>query len=122
VHGAGRRGNLLEREIGNWPGMEGDAMGRKTDWVYIMTNPTHTALYTGVTSNLPRRVWQHRMVSAGGFTAKYHACLLVYFKEVDDAMSAITREKQLKAGSRQRKLALINSRNPAWRDLYEDIR
>jgi putative endonuclease len=87
-----------------------------------MANPTHTALNTGVTSNLPRRVWQHRAGSAGGFTAKYHACLLVYFEGLDDAMSAITLEKQLKAGSRQRKLALINSRNPAWRDLYEDIR
>jgi putative endonuclease len=97
-------------------------MGRKTYWGYIMANPTHTALNTGVTSNLPRRVWQHRTGSAGDFTAKYSACLLVYFEEVDDATSAITREKQLKVGSRQRKLALINSRNPAWRDLYEDIR
>jgi putative endonuclease len=96
-------------------------MGRKKYWVYIMTNPAQTALYTGVTSNLPRRVWQHRTGSSGGFPAKYHACLLVYFEEVDDAMSANAREKQLKAGSRQRKLALINSQNPTWRDLYEDI-
>jgi len=90
-------------------------------WVYIMTNAGHTVLYTGVTSNLRRRAAQHRSGSGAGFTAKYHARLLVYFEASRDAMGAIAREKQLKAGSRATKLALIKRMNPEWRDLYDEI-
>ena len=89
--------------------------------IYIMTNFTNNVLYTGVTSNLPIRVHQHRSKANKGFTSQYNCNELVYFELFADMESAITREKQIKSGSRQRKVALIDSSNPAWRDLYEDI-
>jgi putative endonuclease len=89
--------------------------------VYIMTNRRNGTLYTGVTSNLPQRVWQHREGAADGFTKRYGCKMLVGFEMHDNMEAAILREKQIKAGSRKKKLALIEAFNPQWRDLYEDI-
>jgi putative endonuclease len=89
--------------------------------VYILSNQYNSVLYTGVTSNLRRRVYQHREKMAAGFTAKYNVCKLVFYEVTDDIQAAIAREKQIKAGSRQKKIDLINGMNPEWRDLYEDL-
>ena len=89
--------------------------------IYLLTNKPGGVLYTGVTSNLPGRVWQHRARVAKGFTAKYNLKTLVYFELFDEMYAAIAREKQIKSGSRQAKIRLIESVNPTWRDLYADI-
>jgi len=89
--------------------------------VYIMANKRNGTLYTGVTSTLPQRVWQHREGAADGFSRRYGCKLLVWFEMAPDMASAISREKQIKGGSRLKKLALIQGFNPDWRDLYEDI-
>ena len=89
--------------------------------VYIMANRRNGTLYIGVTSNLPQRAWQHREGIGQGFAARYGCKLLVWYEWHDDIELAILREKQLKAGSRKRKLALIETLNPTWRDLYGDI-
>jgi putative endonuclease len=93
----------------------------KQFYVYIMTNPTLTVLYTGVTSRLQQRVYEHQAKLVPGFTSRYNVTILVYYEACPDAQSAIAREKQIKAGSRQRKLDLIDSINPTWRDLSQDI-
>jgi putative endonuclease len=90
-------------------------------FVYIMTNPRNTVLYTGVTGDLKRRVWEHKTKAVPGFTAKYDVVKLVYFEVFDDPEEAILREKKIKGGSRAKKIALINSFNPQWRDLYEEL-
>lgn len=82
-----------------------------------MTNKNKTVLYTGVTNNLDRRVTEHKSLSIPGFTKRYKAIFLVYFETSDDINSAINREKQIKGGSRQDKIDLINSLNPEWKDL-----
>ena len=90
-------------------------------YVYIMTNSTKRVLYTGVTSDLRRRVAQHKEGKTGSFTQRYKVSKLVYFERFDDVRYAILREKQIKAGSRAKKLALIEEANPEWIDLaYED--
>ncbi len=89
--------------------------------VYILTNRPNGTLYTGVTSDPPKRVWQHKNKNTKGFSAKYNLTLLVYYEFYGDMYGAITREKQIKAGSRQAKLTLISNANPGWRDLYSDI-
>jgi putative endonuclease len=89
--------------------------------VYIMANKRNGTLYTGVTSNLSRRIWEHRDALVSGFTAHYGCKMLVYFEHYDSIQDAIAREKQIKAGSRRKKLALIEAINPAWRDLHEDL-
>lgn len=89
--------------------------------VYIMANKRNGTLYTGVTSNLPQRVYQHRQSLVPGFTAKYECKLLVWYEQYDDMAAAIEREKQIKAGPRRKKLALIEVMNPEWRDLYDDM-
>jgi putative endonuclease len=89
--------------------------------VYILANHRNGTLYTGVTSNLVRRVWQHKEKLVSGFSARYGLDRLVYYELLDDMYTAITREKQIKAGSRKRKLALVEALNPYWRDLYDDI-
>ena len=88
--------------------------------VYIMTNRYNTVLYIGVTNNLQRRVLEHRSGKGGAFTSKYHITKLVYFEMTDDVTAAIAREKQLKSGSRNKKVDLINSINPEWKDLFEE--
>jgi putative endonuclease len=90
-------------------------------FVYILTNTWHTVLYVGVTSDLKVRICQHREKLLPGFTSRYNLWKLVYFEIGYDAAGAITREKQIKAGSRQKKIELINAANPDWRDLYEDL-
>lgn len=87
--------------------------------VYILTNKHHTVLYTGVTSDLYNRVLEHRTKVYPGFTAKYNVNKLVYFEQYGDVNEAIDREKQIKGGSRQKKIDLINSQNPNWVDLWE---
>ena len=89
--------------------------------VYIMTNPTKTVLYTGVTSDLKRRVYEHREKLAEGFTKRYNAVRLVYYEVLSDPENAIAREKQIKAGSRKRKRDLIDGMNKGWRDLYDEL-
>jgi putative endonuclease len=89
--------------------------------VYILASKRNGTLYTGVTSDLVRRVWQHKNNAAPGFTQKYSVHMLVYYELADDMNAAITREKQIKGGSRAKKLAMIESMNPDWRDLYEQI-
>jgi len=86
-----------------------------------MTNQYNQVLYTGITNNLPRRIYEHRYKLVDGFTKKYNLVKLVYYEVFDDSYTAISREKQIKAGSRQKKINLINSLNKEWRDLYDDI-
>jgi putative endonuclease len=93
----------------------------KTFYVYIMTNPRKTVLYTGLTSNLPRRVYEHKEKLAPGFASRYNVTDLVYYEMAETAEAAIAREKQLKAGSRRRKIDLIKSMNPTWRDLSAEL-
>ena len=93
----------------------------KQYFVYIMTNSASTALYTGVTNNLPRRAWEHREGQGKGFTGRYRMTKLVYYEVFDDPLSAIQREKQIKAGSRRKKMDLIDGVNPRWEDLYKDL-
>lgn len=88
--------------------------------VYIMTNFHNTVLYTGVTNNLQRRILEHKSGKGSIFTARYRLTKLVYFENGNDINAAISREKQIKAGSRQKKIALITSINPEWKDLYDE--
>ncbi len=89
--------------------------------VYILASKKNGTLYTGVTSNLIQRIWQHKEDLADGFCKKYQVHSLVYYELCDDILSAITREKQIKAGSRAKKISLITLNNPEWLDLYESI-
>jgi len=91
----------------------------KQFYVYIMTNKRHTVLYTGVTGDLQYRVIQHKAKVNSGFTEQYNVKKLVYYEEYPDAYTAILREKQIKGGSRQKKIDLINSLNPYWVDLCD---
>lgn len=93
----------------------------KLPCVYIMASERNGTIYVGVTSDLPGRVWQHREGIVEGFTKRYGCRLLVWFERHDTMESAIMREKQIKAGSRKAKLALIEAKNPNWRDLFEEI-
>ena len=86
-----------------------------------MASKRNGTLYTGVTSTLIQRAWQHREGIADGFTKRYGCKLLVWYEQADTMEAAILREKQIKAGSRAKKLALIESINPDWRDLFEEI-
>jgi len=88
--------------------------------VYIITNNHHTTLYVGVTSDLPGRVTKHKCkFYPNSFSARYNVHKLVYFERFSSIVEAIDREKQIKAGSRQKKIDLINSINPRWEDLFE---
>jgi putative endonuclease len=89
-------------------------------FVYIMTNKYNTVLYTGVTNDLKRRVWEHKE-GLSTFTSRYRVTKLVYYEEFENIHLAIAREKQIKGGSRQKKIDLVNNLNPNWNDLYEDI-
>lgn len=94
----------------------------KCGFIYIMTNKNNTVLYTGVTSNLPKRVQEHKeKFHEQSFSAKYNVNKLVYWEAFQEIGDAIFREKQIKAGSRKKKLDLINSMNPDWKDLTDDI-
>ncbi len=89
--------------------------------MYIMANKPNGTLYVGVTSNISRRVYEHKNKLLPGFTAKYDCTLLVYYETFDTMEAAITREKQIKGGSRIKKLKLIESFNANWDDLYETM-
>jgi putative endonuclease len=90
-------------------------------FIYLMTNKNNKVIYTGVTNNLKRRVCEHKEKMVEGFTKRYNVNKLVYFEVTNDIYSAIQREKQIKAGSRQKKIDLINSINKEWKDLYNEI-
>ena len=96
-------------------------MTAKTYCVYIMTNKNNSTLYTGVTNNLLRRVYKHKKGVGSKFTHRYKTNKLVYYETTNDVEAAIMREKQVKDGSRQKKIDLVNSINPEWRDLSDDL-
>jgi putative endonuclease len=87
----------------------------------MMASKRNGTLYTGVTSALVQRIWQHRTGASSGFSRKYDCKMLVWYELHDDMQQAITREKQIKASSRAKKLDLIESANPDWRDLWDDV-
>ena len=90
-------------------------------WVYIVTDKPYGTLYTGVTSDIQRRAWEHRDGSVEGFTKRYGLKRLVYVEAHDDIHSAIEREKRVKRWQRARKIELIQSINPIWDDLYDTL-
>lgn len=94
----------------------------KPGFIYILTNYTNSTLYIGVTSNLPQRITEHKEKRfKKSFTSKYHLNKLVYYEQFQLIGDAIHREKQLKAGSRAAKIELIERKNPAWDDLFDEI-
>ena len=93
----------------------------KLYYEYILTNKNNKVLYTGVTSDLKRRIGEHKTNLHEGFTSRYDVNKLVYYEVSNNPESAILREKQIKKGPRRRKLQLIDSFNPEWKDLYRDI-
>jgi len=93
----------------------------KRGYVYLMANKTNTTIYTGVTSDLVKRVYEHKEKLADGFTKKYNITKLVYYEMFESIEDAIIREKKIKGGSRAKKLALITESNPDYKDLYESI-
>ena len=93
----------------------------ENSYVYILTNQYNTTLYLGATSNLVKRIYEHREKLADGFSKRYNLNKLVYFEMFGDITNAIAREKQLKAGSRMDKLDLIKNSNPQWNYLHEEI-
>jgi len=90
-------------------------------YVYILTNKYNKVLYVGITNDLIRRIYEHKNNLVEGFTSKYNVHKLVYYDLTSDVMSAITREKQIKGWTRDKKIKLIESMNPEWKDLYYDI-
>jgi len=93
----------------------------KTYYIYIMTNKSNNVLYTGVTSDLKKRIYKHKLKLLEGFTRKYNVDKLVYYEIYEDIHGAITREKQIKGGSRKKKIDLIESANPNWEDLSNRV-
>jgi len=89
--------------------------------VYMMSNKRFGTIYTGVTSNLVKRVYEHKNGITKGFTSQHNCKILVYYEMFDEMYDAINREKQLKGGSRKKKIDLIEHMNSEWRDLYPDI-
>jgi putative endonuclease len=111
-----RSGRLLRRAASR----EDTGVSDKNYYVYILANRKNGTPYTEVTNSLQRRVWQHRHKVSAGFTAKYGVDRLVYLERFEEITNAIAREKQIKAGSRAKKIALIEKENPQWRDLSAD--
>lgn len=95
--------------------------GRRFFFVYLLTNLSRRVLYTGMTRNLKLRVAQHRAGIGGDFTRRFRTRWLVWFEVHESPVSAILREKQIKAGSRHQKIKLILAMNPEWRDLWEEL-
>ena len=87
-------------------------------WVYILTNINNTVLYTGVTNNLERRIAEHKNKKGSSFTSKYNVTKLVFYERFNRICDAIAAEKKIKAGSRAKKIEIIEAMNPNWRDLY----
>jgi len=90
-------------------------------WVYILTNVGNSVIYTGVTNDLKRRVYEHKNKLSEGFTKKYNVNKLVFYECTSSIEAAISREKQIKAGSRLKKTELVNEMNPHWEDLYDKL-
>ncbi len=96
-------------------------MNEKSYYVYMMSNKWNTVIYTGVTSALESRVWQHKnKTDAASFTSRYNCNKLVWYAETNDVHTALEEEKRIKAGSRANKIRLIENANPEWRDLSEN--
>ncbi len=93
----------------------------KQYYVYIMTSKINSTLYTGVTNDLKRRVFEHKNKLLEGFTKKYNIDKLLFYEAYDDINNAIAREKQIKGGSRAKKIQLIEEMNSKWDDLYDEI-
>lgn len=96
-------------------------MIEKQGYVYILTNTNNTVLYTGVTSNLVKRIYEHKNKEVPGFTERYNLHKLIYYEIFEDMINAITREKQIKGWLRSKKISLIENTNPNWNDLYVSI-
>jgi putative endonuclease len=90
-------------------------------FVYILTNKRNNVLYVGITNNLIRRVYEYKNKLISGFTSKYNVNKLVYYESFQSVFDAIKREKEIKGWKREKKVALINSFNPEWKDLYEEL-
>ena len=116
VETGGRRGNLIVEHT-----TSGGRIVTRQYYVYILTNKPTGVLYTGMTNDLKRRVYEHKARLVAGFAERYNADKLVYYEVWGDAYSAISREKQIKAGPRRRKIELIEAGNPEWNDLYEGL-
>lgn len=93
----------------------------KQFYVYIMTNKNNRVLYIGINNDLKRRVYEHKEKLVDGFTKKYNVSKLIYYEIFEDPENAILREKKIKAGSRQKKIDLINGMNREWNDLYREL-
>lgn len=93
----------------------------KQYFIYILSNKNHSVFYTGMTSNLMRRVYEHKQKLVDGFTKRYNIDKLIYYEVFSSPLDAITREKQIKDYRREKRIKLINSLNPHWNDLYEEI-
>ncbi|MEJ2633969.1 MAG: GIY-YIG nuclease family protein [Calditrichia bacterium] len=93
----------------------------KQFYVYILASKRNGTLYTGITSDLIKRVWQHKNKLVKGFTQKYNVDKLVYYEVLENAEGAIQREKQIKKWKRRQKIILIEKMNPEWKDLYNDL-
>ena len=92
-------------------------------WVYMMCSINHSTLYVGVTSNIASRVYEHKhKIHSSSFTGKYNCVKLVYYRRFELIIEAIAEEKRLKGGSRKKKEDLINTMNPEWKDLYDEIK
>ena len=94
---------------------------QKQSYIYILTNVSNSVLYTGVTSDLIKRVYEHKGKFVEGFTKKYNINKLVYYEVFEDIENAILREKQIKGGSRAKKIKLVESINKEWNDLYLEL-
>ena len=96
-------------------------MNFKQYFVYILASKKNGTLYTGITSNLQKRIYEHKNNLADGFTKRYNVHILVYYEEFDDVREAILKEKQIKKWKREYKINLINKNNTEWKDLYYDL-
>ena len=96
-------------------------MARKVPCVYIMSNKSNSVLYTGVTADPVKRIYEHKEHMTDGFTARYNVDKLVCYEVFEDMFTAIDREKQIKGWSRKKKMDLVQQSNPEWKDLYEEI-
>ena len=96
-------------------------MENKTSYVYILASKRNGTLYTGATSSLIKRIYEHKNNIIEGFTSKYKVHLLVYYEACESIINAIEREKQIKAGSRKKKISLIENENSEWKDLYSEL-
>ena len=93
----------------------------KQYYIYLLGNKNNTTIYTGITSDLKRRIWEHKNKTTKGFSSKYNLYKLLYYEIYNDPENAIIREKQIKSGSREKKIELIESMNPKWIDLYGNL-